>query len=261
MRGLLRSKNTIKYISRIPCDIIYTLETKEEEARNFVVEIEKGQVPTLIKNLPEDILGSFTDAVGIFLTLPSEIVDAAEAAVTDAVNVFDDIESGAIISDLADIPNVVVSDVTSAWGDLTEGFQDGWDAATDAIACFLGKCHVSSSVPGSCQSNTAAITTSDSSSVIETGWPGTQSSVVPSSTPTIAPLPTATPVQTPASVPSPTNNLTSIAVTPSAARSPSLASFQGGSGPKVLPGLFGLEGIMKACVLAALGLLGFLVCL
>ena len=96
--------------------------------------------------------------MGIFVTLPSQLVNAAGAAVTDAAKLFNDIENGAIISDLEKLPNVVVSDITKAWGDLTSGLEDDWKAATHAIACFFSHCPVSTKASGSCRASSPKTT-------------------------------------------------------------------------------------------------------
>ncbi|KAL9591685.1 MAG: hypothetical protein Q9179_007474, partial [Wetmoreana sp. 5 TL-2023] len=119
--GFLRSDNVIRYISDIPCDIIQTLESDADQAKDFVNQLQQGHVPTLIENLAEEALGDFKNVIGIFVTLPSEIVGAAAAAVTDAAHIFNDIGHGTIISDIENLPGVRVSDVTSAWGDFTVG--------------------------------------------------------------------------------------------------------------------------------------------
>lgn len=66
-------------------------------------------------------MGAFTDVVNIAVTLPTEIEGAAKAAVTEAVRVFNDIESGAIIGDIESLPGVVVSEVTAKWGQFRAG--------------------------------------------------------------------------------------------------------------------------------------------
>lgn len=110
------------------------------------------------------------------MSLPTEIVDIAEAAITGAVNVFNDIESGAIVEDLEKIPGVIVSDITNAWGDLTSGLEDGWNAATDAFACLFGDCPVTT---------TAA--------AVDRNCGGTQPITAQTIQPTPPPLPTSEP--------------------------------------------------------------------
>ena len=84
------------------------------------------------------------------MTLPSQLIGAAQAAVTDAANIFDDIESGAIVTDIENLPGVVLSDATSAWGDFTSGLVDDWNAATNAIACLFRGCQVTTSAADAC---------------------------------------------------------------------------------------------------------------
>lgn len=73
--------------------------------------------------------------IGIYETLPLEIVVEAERAVSAAILIFDHIGNGAIVDDLKKLPGVVVSDVTSAWGDLTSGLEKEWGALTHVIGC------------------------------------------------------------------------------------------------------------------------------
>ena len=82
-------------------------------------------------------MGAFSDVVNIALTLPTKILGAAEAAVTDAVHLFNDIGSGAIVGDLESLPGVVVSEVTAGWGEFTAGIVDDWNAVTHEVACFF----------------------------------------------------------------------------------------------------------------------------
>lgn len=140
LRGILQSGKFVRYVAEIPCDIIQTLEDDASEAENFVKQIEQHKVPSIIKNLPQEIVDSFTDIVNITLALPSEVEEAAEAAVTGAVKLFNDIESGAIVSDIKNIEGVVVSDVTAGWGDFTAG-----------VLCFFGNCATATpSATGAC---------------------------------------------------------------------------------------------------------------
>ncbi|MCJ1264677.1 hypothetical protein MMC22_004551 [Lobaria immixta] len=157
VQGLLQSDKIVRRLSDIPCGIIQTLEKDAGEAKKFIDELEDRKVPTIIQHLPEEVIGIFSNIVGIFGTLPSQIVGEAKAAVTDAVHVFNDIGTGAITSDLAQIPGVVVADITKDWGDLTSGLVDDWNAAAGAVGCFFGDCPVATTAAGSCGS-TQAIT-------------------------------------------------------------------------------------------------------
>ena len=150
VRGLLRSKKILDYASDTPCNIIQTLENDAGAAEQFVTQIQAGEVPTIIENLPQEVVGIFSDVVGIAVQLPTAILGAAESVVTDAVDVFNDIEDGSIVQDLENLPGVVASDVVAGWGDLTDGIEAGWSEATNAIACFFGDCPQTDNGGGSC---------------------------------------------------------------------------------------------------------------
>ena len=140
VKGLLRSKKILDNISEIPCDVIQTLENDAEAAETFVTQLGHGEVPTIIRDLPQELIGVFTDVVGIAAQLPTAIFGAANSAVTDAAKIFDDIEDGSIVSDIEKVPGVVASDVVAGWGDLTKGLEAGWADATHAIGCIFGDC-------------------------------------------------------------------------------------------------------------------------
>lgn len=188
VQGLFRSQNIVRLLSEIPCDIIQTLENDAAEAKAFVDELEQGKVPKIIENLPKEVTGALSDLIRIFVSLPTEIVDKAEAAITGAVNVFNDIESGAIVKDLEKIPGVIVSDITNAWGDLTSGLEDGWNAATDAFACLFGDCPVTTTtaaVDRKCGS-TQPITITAQTSIIRSSLPSRSSTVQQTSPPQLS---------------------------------------------------------------------------
>lgn len=221
IKGLLRSDNIIRYISDIPCDTIHSLEDDVEEAEKFIDQIQNGQVPDLIKDLPNEAIEVFKDTVGIFLTLPSQIVSVAEAGITEAAKVFNDIGSGAIVSDIENLPGVVLSDITNAWGDLTDGLEDDWNAATSVIGCLIVDCSVKTDAVSSCNAS-------------KTQAPSSQTSVTDSSV-------TPVPHQTGTSSPSNTGSST-----PSAKANYSPKSIQ----------IFEGSGIFQLCWLAVLGLVG-----
>ncbi len=160
VQGLLRSKkgDALRYISDIPCDVIQSLETDADKAMKFVEQLKAGQVPSVIQDLPQEAVQEFRDVINIALSLPSEILDAAEAAASDAANVFDDIEDGSIIQDIEQIPGVVLSDITSGWADFTNELTDAWNDVTSDIGCFFGDCPQPTAV-GSCPGAAAATTT------------------------------------------------------------------------------------------------------
>ena len=162
-RGLLRPNkgDIIKYLSDIPCEELLSLETDADEAREFIEQLHNGQVPSIIQDLPQEAAQEFIDVVNIALSLPTEIQDAAEAAVTDAANVSNDIEDGSIVQDIESIPGIILADVTSGWADFTNELTDAWNDATSGIGCCFGNsndCPQSTTV-GSCAAAAATTTT------------------------------------------------------------------------------------------------------
>lgn len=133
IRGILRSHNFVDLAQNIPNSIIQTLENDADAAKEFITQIQNGQVPDLIKDLPQEIIDSFTDVLNIVKTLPSEILNVAEAAVTDVVDVANEIENGTIISEIEKLPSEVASVVTQDWGEFTAGIVHGWNDFT----CFF----------------------------------------------------------------------------------------------------------------------------
>ena len=143
MQGLLNSTqgNIGQYIAEIPCNDINTLTTDAEAAEQFVTQLEAGEVPTLITDLPQEAVHEFSDVLNILTSLPSEVINVAEAAVTDVVNIVDDIEDGQITAVIASLPSDVVHIVTAGWDDLTNGLTDAWNAFTHGFDCvILEKC-------------------------------------------------------------------------------------------------------------------------
>ena len=155
VRGLLRSNkgSIVHYITEIPCNIIATLESDAGEAESFVNQIEAGQVPTIISNLPQDAVDVFSDVLNVLTLIPSEIINVAEAAATDVVNIVDEIEDGSITSVLAALPSEVVADITNAWGDLTDGITNAWNGFT----CLFENCP-STDTCGAAQTGAATTT-------------------------------------------------------------------------------------------------------
>jgi len=157
LRGLLRSRNIIKDISKIPCNVIQTLETDVDAAKDFVTQLEHDKIPDIITHLPQEVIDTFHDVVHIAASLPTEIFDAAQAVVTDAVQVFNDIEDGSIVSDLERVPGSVVSDVTAGWGDFTHGVVGFWNGATSDNGCVSENCPTSTATTiGSCAMATSS---------------------------------------------------------------------------------------------------------
>lgn len=153
LQGILDSKNFLQLASEIPCDIIQTLETDASQAELFVEQIEHGEVPTIIQNLPNEIVDAFQTLVGIALELPAALLKDAKSAVDEAVHIFDDIEDGQIVSDIGQLPGEIETDVTSLWGDVTSDVVGGWNDFTHGAACFFeGGC--ASPTTGACLSGT-----------------------------------------------------------------------------------------------------------
>lgn len=267
VRGLLRSHKFLDLAGDIPCDIVQTLESDADAAENFVSQLVQGQVPDLIKDLPEEIQGAFSDVLNIAETLPTEILGAAEAIVTDAANLFNDIENGNIVSDLEQIPGIVVSDITAGWGDFTSGLVDAWDEATDGIACFFGDCPTSVPSAGSC----AAATTV--ASYISSAYP----SYVPATTTVAVPASTLQPTQQPSTLnaqPTQQNafpavssaNPTSLTVqtTPTSIQISSTSATSVPAGNSAAPSQFSSDGSgtrlgsIQLVLVAILGTVGFL---
>ena len=113
LRGLLRSHKFLKEAGEIPCDVFQTLENDADAAKDFITQLEHSQVADLIADLPQEVVGSFNNFINIAIFLPTEILGAAESVVTDAANVFNDMEDGSIVSDLAKAPGIVISDITA----------------------------------------------------------------------------------------------------------------------------------------------------
>ena len=104
-------------------------------------QIKAGQVPSIITNLPQEAVDEFGDVLDILATLPVEVIDVAEAAVTDVVKIIDDIEGGSITAVIASLPSDIVHGITEGWKDLTNGLTDAWKGLTNGFDCvILDKC-------------------------------------------------------------------------------------------------------------------------
>ena len=136
--GLFRSKGIIGLVSQIPCEIVEILENDENESERFFTQIGSGEVPSLIENLPSEIIDRIVGIVDIALTLPSDIIEGAEAIVKDTVELFNSIEDGSIVEKLEQVPGMIVSHITSGWGDFTSGFS----GAVDALTCAFVDCPI-----------------------------------------------------------------------------------------------------------------------
>ena len=96
-------------------------------------EIQAGQVPTIIQDLPSEIVDAFGSIVNVALALPQAVWDTAENIVDGFEGVFDSIADGSIVTELP-------QEIADAWETVTAGFVDAWDAVTADIACFFGDC-------------------------------------------------------------------------------------------------------------------------
>ncbi|KAK5121544.1 hypothetical protein LTR85_005378 [Meristemomyces frigidus] len=159
LQGVLDSQNFLLLAADIPCDIIETLETDVDAAEQFVDQIKNGTVPTIIQDLPNEIIEAFKSLVQIALKLPTALLSAAESAVTEAVHIFDDIEDGKIVGDIESLPREIETDVTSLWGDVTSEVAAGWNDVTHGIACFFED-GCAKATTGACLSSTASSTPS-----------------------------------------------------------------------------------------------------
>lgn len=133
MNGLLRSQNFASVASSVPCDIVNELENNAEAAEQFVREIQAGQVPTIIENLPEEIVGAFSSIINTALLLPETIWDTTENVVEGVSDLFDSVADGSIVSRFPEA-------VADGWEDVTAGFVDAWDAVTGDIGCWFSDC-------------------------------------------------------------------------------------------------------------------------
>lgn len=180
--GLFRSKNIISLVSQIPCEIIETLENDENEAERFFNEVESGQVPTLIENLPGEITGRIFDIVSIALSIPVTFIEGAQVIFEDTVEFFNAIEDGSILEKLEEFPGLIVSQITSGWGDFTSGLGD----FVEIITCALGDC------PTTEPAGICLTTTTTSSETSATPTFNLTSSRSPSASPSPSPIPTST---------------------------------------------------------------------
>lgn len=130
--GILRADDFASLASSIPCDIIDTLETNVEAAEQFVQEIQDGKVPTIIQDLPSEIVNSVSEVVNAVVSPPETIWNTGENIVDGVEDVVDSIADGSIVSE------------------LPEAIADGWYAVTEGIACFFGGC--AEATAGACSS-------------------------------------------------------------------------------------------------------------
>lgn len=126
-------------MANILCDTIETLESDADEAEQFVSQIQAGQVPSAITDLPQEAVSEFRDIIDVATMV---IDDVAGAAVTDVVNVFNEIEDGSIVSVVAGIPSDIIDAITNGWDDFASEVHSAWGGFT----CFFeGDCSNTSS--------------------------------------------------------------------------------------------------------------------
>ena len=184
VQGLLNSTqgNIGQYIAEIPCNDINTLTTDAEAAEQFVTQIENGQIPTLITDLPQEAVNEFSNIINILTSLPSEVINVAEAAVTDVVSIVDDIEDGQITAVIASLPSDVVHIVTEGWDDLTNGLTDAWNGLTNGFDCvILNKCPKTTGACGTPPTGAATTGATPPSGVPSSAYAASTASVVSAS--------------------------------------------------------------------------------
>ena len=140
LKGILNSErgsNLIQNLASVPCEEVQSLFTDATQAQQFVEQIQGGQVPSIIQNLPQEALAQVTDVVNFALLIPTEVIDFATAAVTEAASIVNNIEDGSITSVIEALPSEINSQVTEVWSDLTAGLTDAWDDVTNGVKCFF----------------------------------------------------------------------------------------------------------------------------
>jgi hypothetical protein len=115
LSGLLRSGNLAASLGSIPCNVVDALSNDAEAAANFINQLQAGQVPDLIADLPETVFNTFKSAIDTLTQLPEAVVNAASDAVETAERIFDDIGSGDV-EDLGEIAGEVIEDI---WNGFT----------------------------------------------------------------------------------------------------------------------------------------------
>ena len=129
LKGLLEAQDFASFAASVPCDIVNELETNVEAADQFIEEIQAGEVPTIIKDLPEEVVGAFQSILGVALQLPGAIWDTATDLVDGAEDVFDDLTGagdGSIVDDIGALPGVAATEAAELWDGVADGFVEGW---------------------------------------------------------------------------------------------------------------------------------------
>ena len=167
--------NLIQNLADIPCDVIQSLESDADEAEEFVNQLQAGEIPSIISDFPSAAVSEFADTIEVATAV---IADVAGAAITDVIDVFNEIGNGSIlddvVSDVEAIPTDLVDAITNGWGDFTDEVKTGWSDFTcwieddcttlsTADACSLPASAAATTTPGAAATTTspdAAATTS-----------------------------------------------------------------------------------------------------
>ena len=155
MKGLFNSDkgNLVRNLADVPCDVIQNLESDADAAEEFINQIQAGEIPSLITDLPQEAVSEFGDIIEVATQVLS---DVAEAAVTDVVNIVDSIEDGSILDAVADIPLDLISAITAGWDDLTSEVGSVW---SDVTCFFADDCTPATAPPCNMPAMAAATTT------------------------------------------------------------------------------------------------------
>lgn len=120
---ILRSNNFNSYASEIPCEIVKKLETNGYEAKDFVEKIADKKTPPIIKDLSEKsqqkIQHEFSDIFRLIHKNMSGTEHISEAAITGAVDSFNDINRKNSASDIDKIPTITFSDIAPLFAGFT----------------------------------------------------------------------------------------------------------------------------------------------
>ena len=201
VNSLFRSKggSLVRHIADIPCSVIQNLGSDANEAEQFVSQIEAGQVPSAITNLPDDVVSEFSNILNIVTGLPDAVVNVAEAAVTDVVSIVNDIEDGSITALVDGIPSEVIGAITNGWDDLTSAVGSVAGDVTNFVKCdILGDCPASTSSASdgagdqSCAAPAAASASTTPAGAAPSVTPQPAASTTPAgAAPTVTPQPAA----------------------------------------------------------------------
>ncbi|KAL8993602.1 MAG: hypothetical protein Q9169_006227 [Polycauliona sp. 2 TL-2023] len=140
VKGFLRSNPVSKIIQSIPCSVVNKLESDPNLAQNFVEQLQAGQTPELINELPGDILNGFQGIFQILAGTPDALVQQFEDVVDTATGLFNDIESGNIWQEIEDFGGEVVDTVKDIGDSVKDIFDGKPDNANQAGGDILDLC-------------------------------------------------------------------------------------------------------------------------